>query len=275
MIRLNIKQNLHIHTVYGDGKDKPEEMILEAINQGFNSIGFSEHTYMPYSSYPYQMTVEDMEDYKNEISALKSKYKNQIDVFCGLEYDMYSDVAVDGFDYLIGSVHYLDFDGEKFGFDRGPKEVSAYIQKHFDGNGLMFAKKYFESLKLLPSVHNFDIIGHFDLLIKNNDTLKFADETSKEYLNYGFEAIHDLKGKIPLFEVNTGAISRGYKKIPYPQMAFLKEFKECGFGAVITSDCHNKDYLDCYYNESRELLLAAGFKTQFILTDKGFTEEKL
>ena len=27
-----------------------------------------------------------------------------------------------------------------------------------------------------------------------------------------------------LFEVNTGAIARGYRTIPYPQMEFLKEF---------------------------------------------------
>lgn len=58
------KQNLHIHTTYADGKDNPEALVLEAISRGFTSIGFSEHTYMPFSSYPYQMTVEDMANYK-------------------------------------------------------------------------------------------------------------------------------------------------------------------------------------------------------------------
>ena len=73
-------QNLHIHSTYGDGKDRPEEMIIEAINRGFDSIGFSEHSYMYFSSYPYQMTVEDIQVYKKEIWSLKEKYKNNIKI---------------------------------------------------------------------------------------------------------------------------------------------------------------------------------------------------
>lgn len=268
-------QNLHIHTTYADGSDSPEQIVLKAIEKGFDSIGFSEHTYMEFSNYPYQMTIEDMTKYKNEIYSLKEKYKNQIEIFCGLEYELFSEVPVEGFDYLIGSVHYLDFEGKKIGFDRSVDEVRDFVNNNFGGDALKFAKRYFETLLLLPQKHSFDIIGHFDLLSKTNEQRHFIDTTSKEYLNYGYEAIHNLKGKIPLFEVNTGAISRGYRTTPYPQTEFLKEFKNCGFGVVITSDCHNKDFIDCYYNEAKELLLSVGFKTQFILTKDGFTEEKL
>ncbi len=268
-------QNLHIHTTYADGKDSPEEIVLKAIEKGFDSIGFSEHTYMDFSDYPYQMTVEEMATYQDEIYTLKEKYKNQIDIFCGLEYELFSDVPTEGFDYLIGSVHYLDFEGDKLGFDRGVEEVRAFVDSNFGGDGLKFAEKYFETLLLLPQKYNFDILGHFDTLTKTNELRRFIDTSSKEYLNYGYEAIHNLKGKIPLFEVNTGAIARGYRTTPYPQMEFLREFKNCGFGVVITSDCHNKEFIDCYYNEAKELLLAAGFKTQFTLTENGFIEEQL
>ena len=81
---MNHLQNLHIHTTYADGRDSPEEIVLKAIEKGFDSIGFSEHTYMEFSDYPYQMTVADMPKYKNEILSLKEKYKNQIEIFCGL-----------------------------------------------------------------------------------------------------------------------------------------------------------------------------------------------
>ena len=275
VIELKIKQNLHIHTVYADGKDKPEEIVLEAINKGFNSIGFSEHTYLEFSDYPYQMTVEDMYRYKNEVLTLKEKYRDKIEIFCGLEYDFFSDVPTEGFDYLIGAVHYLDFGDEKLGFDRGAKEVASYVQRNFGGDGLAFAKKYYETLQLLPTVGQFDILAHHDTVIKTNEILHFVDTSSKEYIRYGIEAIHELKGKIPLFEVNSGAIARGYNKTPYPQMEFLKEFKACNYGAVITSDCHDKNYIDCYYKEMRELLLAAGFKSHFVLTENGFVEETL
>ncbi len=272
---MSIKQNLHIHSTYADGKDAPEEMIIEAIGRGFDSIGFSEHSYMSFSPSPYQMTVEDTEDYKKEIRLLKEKYKGQIDIFCGMELEMYSLVPTDGFDYLIGSVHYLDIGGEILGFDRGLEETVDYINRNFGEDGLKFAKKYFETISRLPERDGIDIIGHFDLVTKNNEKGRFIDTTSKEYLYSGFEAIAALKGKIPLFEVNTGAISRGYRTSPYPQTEFLKEFNRLGFGVVITSDCHDKSFIDCFYDEARELISAAGFRSKWILTDGGFKEVEL
>ena len=272
---MNTKQNLHIHTTYADGKDTPEEIVLKAIERGFDSIGFSEHSYLRYSTYPNQLTVNKMGEYKKEINGLKTKYKNDIDIFCGLEYDFYSDVDTDGFDYLIGSVHYLDCGGKILTFDHGLKEALDYVNDNFGGDSFAFAKRYFETVSRLPEKGDFDIIGHFDILTKNNEIGKFIDTTSKEYLNLGFEAIHALKGKINLFEVNTGAISRGYRSSPYPQTEFLKEFNRLGFGVVITSDCHDKNYIDCFYDEAIEILSEAGFKSKFILTEKSFEETVL
>ncbi len=269
------KQNLHTHTTYADGKDTPEEMILEAMARGFDGLGFSEHTYMPFSSFPYQMKIEDMSRFKDEIRALKEKYRGKIDIFCGLEYEFHSDVPTDGFDYMIGSVHYLEFDGEKAGFDSNLEQVRHFLAQYCNDDAMVFAKKYFETVAMLPKRGNFDIIGHFDLLTKNNEQGRFLDVNDKQYLAFGYEAIAALKGKIPLFEVNTGAISRGYRTTPYPQMQFLKEFKRQGFGAVITSDCHDKNYLDCHFEESVALLKEAGFQTRYILTDDGFKEVDL
>ena len=269
------KQNLHIHSTYVDGKDTPEEMILQAMERGFDSIGFSEHSYLRYSTFLHQLTETDMVRYKEEIHALKAKYRGSIDIFCGLELDFYSEVPTDGFDYLIGSVHYLNIDGNIVTFDRGVQDTLAYIATYFGGDGLAFAKKYFETVACLPEKGQLDILGHFDLLTKNNAAGQFIDVSSKAYLDAGFETIAALKGKIPMFEVNTGAVSRGYKTTPYPQMEFLKEFQRQSFGVVITSDCHDKNFIDCYYEEAEELIREAGFQTKWILTETGFREVEL
>ena len=272
---MNNKQSLHIHTTYADGKNKPEELVIRAIERGFGSIGFSEHSYLAYPVSSHQMTVADTENYKREIAQLKSKYKGKIDIFCGMEYDIYSDLSTDGFDYLIGSVHLLDCGGDISDFDLGPEATHEYIDKHFDGDGLAFVKRYYETVATFPSVKSVDILGHFDIVVKNNEKLGFVDTASKEYLDLGYAAIHSLRGKIPFFEVNTGAIARGYRSIPYPQMEFLKEFRRLGFGAVLNSDCHNKDFIDCYYDEATQLLIEAGYKTKWILTTDGFKEVAL
>ena len=266
------KQNLHTHTTYVDGRDTAEELILEAIARGHGAIGFSEHTYLTYSTYPDQLTPDKMVCYKNEIEGLKRRYRNQLQIFCGLEVDYYSDVDVTGFDYLIGSAHYLACGSGIFTFDRDLASTEAYINAHFGGNAIAFAKKYFETVALLPQKYPIDIIGHFDLIAKNNLAGKFFDIASREYLTLGYEAIHALRGRVPFFEVNTGAMVKGTMLHPYPMLDFLKELRACGFGAVITSDCHDKRYLDGGFAEAAEALRAAGFASKYILTENGFQE---
>ena len=269
------KQNLHTHTTFADGKDTPEELILEAIRRGFQGIGFSEHTYTPYSTYPNQMTEEKMPAYREQIAGLKEKYKGQIDIFCGLEYEFTSQVPAQGYDYLIGSVHYLQVADGMRTFDRGLEEAGLYIRNYFDGSGMAFAKAYFETVARLPEKGDFDIIGHFDLLAKHNEKGRFFDTRDKAYLELGYEAIAALRGKIPFFELNTGAVGRGHATTPFPNLAFIEEFRRQGFGVVITSDCHDKNQMDFYFREAEQLLLAAGYRSHWILTESGFEEAPL
>lgn len=271
---MNTLQNIHTHTTYCDGIDTPEQLILAAIKKGFGGIGFSGHSYMFYSP-DHSMSISGTEDYKKEISILKEKYKDQINVFLGLEFDQYSEIELNGYDYLIGSLHYLKIRDEFVGFDRSAEVVSQVIDKHFDGNGMAFAKEYYSQLSMLPEYGKFDIIGHFDTITKNIEKIKFFDVKSKEYLEYAIGAMEALRGKIPFFEVNTGAIARGYRTTPYPYKNLIKIFREMGFGAIITSDCHNAEYLDCAFEDARKLLFECGFREHYILTDSGFQPVEL
>ena len=268
------KQNLHTHTTYCDGKDTPEEMIREALKKGFTSIGFSGHSYMYYSP-NWSMSLEGTEQYKKEITELKQKYEKEIDIFLGIEVDMFSEIDLSGYDYLIGSTHYLPMGDEKVGFDRSSEEVERVIKEYFGGDGMAYAKKYYQTLSRLPEYGSFDIIGHFDLITKHCEKRQFFDVDSKEYQFAAIEAAEMLAGKIPYFEVNTGAISRGYRTTPYPSPFIMKELKRLGVGVVITSDCHNSAFLDCAYDLSAELLKECGFKEHYVLTKQGFVAQEL
>ena len=263
------KQNLHTHTTFCDGKNTPEEMVQKALSLGFESIGFSGHSYMHFSP-DYSMSLKGTEDYKKEILALKKKYAGQIDVFLGLEFEMYSEVELSGYEYLIGSLHYFKFGDSYAGFDRKADEVQRVINEHFGGDGLAFARKYYEKLCELPDYGKFDILGHFDLITKNIEKCHLFDIDSPEYKKAAVSAIDALSGMIPFFEVNTGAISRGYRTSPYPTLDLIKEFRSRGFGAVISSDCHNGKDLDCGFENARELLRAGGFGERYILTNDGW-----
>ena len=271
---MNSLQNLHTHSTYCDGKDTPREMIETAISKGFGGIGFSGHSYMFFSP-SHSMSLEGTEEYKKEIAALKEEYKNKIDVFLGLEFDAYSVVDLSGYDYLIGSFHYLKIGDEYVGFDRSADEVARIINVYFGGDGMAFAKECYRQFAILPELGKFDILGHFDIMTKNIEKQKFFDTDSEEYLKYAFEALDAMRGKIPLFEVNTGAISRGYRTSPYPMKNILKQMKEWGFGAIISSDCHDAKYLDCAFDDARELLLECGFNEKYIWTPSGFKAVEL
>ncbi len=266
---MNNLQNLHTHSTYCDGKDTPEEMILTAIEKGFDSIGFSGHSYMSFSK-NLSMSLEGTEEYKKEIQSLKEKYKDRIDVFLGIESELLSGVDLSGYDYIIGSVHYFKVNGEHIGFDRDADTVNNIINTYFNGNGMKYAKAYYELLADMSSYVSADIIGHFDLISKHCENINFFDINSPQYLKYAFEAIDALRGKIPFFEINTGAIARGYRTTPYPSIPIIKRLLECGFLPIITSDCHNKNDLDCHFTECVDMLETCGIKERYILTKTGF-----
>ena len=183
---------------------------------------------------------------------------------------MYSEADMSVYDYLIGSVHYLKDGDEYIDFDKGVQDVENIINNNFCGDGMKYAKAYYSTLAKLPCYGKFDIIGHYDIITKHCETKKFFDTDSKEYKDLAFDAIHSLRGRIPFFEVNTGAIARGYRTLPYPSVDIIKEMKNLGFCAVITSDCHDKRMLDYKFDEATELLRECGYKEKYILTKDGF-----
>ena len=117
-----------------------------------------------------------------------------------------------------------------------------------------------QKFEVIPNPLSFsEFIPKEKLITKNIEIIPFFDMYSKEYINAAVEAMEALQGKIPFFEMNTGAISRGYRTTPYPTIPLLKELKRLGFGAIISSDCHDGTYLDHGFDTCREMLKEAGF----------------
>ena len=156
-----------------------------------------------------------------------------------------------------------EFDGPATSFEK-------MINDHCGGDGLTFAKEYFRQLTWLPDFAPIDIIGHFDICTKHQDSHPFFDTDSKAYRDAALGAVEALAGRVKLFEVNTGAVARGLRTTPYHQDFIIKELRNKGFGVVISSDCHYKEKLDCHFAESVELLKRCGYKEKFILTKDGF-----
>ena len=120
-----IRENLHTHTLYCDGENTAEEIILKAIEKSWTDIGFSGHSYMDFDE-SYCMT--ETEKYRAEILALKEKYKGQIRVWLGLEKDYFSEDKKEAYDYIIGSVHYVFKNGKYFAVDESADVIKNAVE---------------------------------------------------------------------------------------------------------------------------------------------------
>ncbi len=271
-------QNMHTHTTYCDGKNTPEEMVQKALELGFDTLGFSIHAYMWYSEIMGKRGDQSPK-YIEEIKRLKEVYKDKIKLSLGIELDMYAPVDLSQYEYIIGSMHYFKFgkDEKPVPFDRNDETVAKLINDYFDGDGMKYVRRYYEEIVTMHDVvgKKIDVIGHFDLITKNNANLHYVDTTSKEYQTYAIDALRELAKKTDIFEMNTGAVSRGYRTLPYPDDFILKELKNLGKGVILSSDCHNREYLNVYFDEGLERLKANGFGEVYIYSDGKFVPQSL
>ena len=268
------RQNLHTHTSYGDGKDTPKQIIEHAKSIGFDSIGFSGHSYMHYSP-KNSMSQESTKAYIQDIRALQKQYEGEIEVYCGLEFDMYSIVDLSEYDFVIGAMHYFQKDGRYIPFDRSVEWVQGVIDEEFGGDGLRYARAYYENFAKITDYGRVDIVGHFDLITKHAERHSFFDQADKKYQSYALDALHTLAKTVGVFEINTGAIARGYRTTPYLAPFLLKELKRIGGKILFSSDCHDKTFLDCNFKQSIEYAKSCGFTEAVILKQGKFTEVKI
>ena len=262
------KTNFHTHTVYCDGKDTPEELVVTAIQKGFTSLGFSGHSFFEIDK-SYCMSSESEQKYFDDISALKEKYKGQIKILCGIEQDIYSAPARYPYDYIIGSVHNIYKNGEYLIVDGSVSQYNDILNKHYNGDFDLFAKDYFEVIATVVEKTNANIIGHFDLILKNMERVGYIPTPA--FYEYAKTAVLKLlKYNVP-FEINTGAMARGYRTTPYPDLQILKIIHDNGGSIIVSSDCHQKENLDFGFEKAREIAKKAGFTNQAIITEYGIT----
>ncbi len=268
-----IYSDIHVHTKYCDGKNEPEEIVKKAIEMGFLSIGISGHSYTE-RDMSFCMDLEGTKKYADEINLLKIKYP-QIDVLLGIERDYYFTPDGIDYDYIIGSLHYVEKDGILLSVDES-EEVFVYnVNKYFDGDYKAFAECYYKKLKDIVVKTNADVVGHIDLVTKFNDNNKYFDEGADWYKTCVADAIKEIAETKPVFEVNTGAMSRGYKQKPYPSKFILEEIKKAECGIIITSDCHNIDNLGYGFDYATKLVKNCGFNKVKILTKNGFVDKEV
>ncbi len=230
--------NYHTHTTFCDGNNTPEELVLEAIRLGCAEIGFSGHSYTFFDE-SYCMSLDGTQEYKNEVCRLKQKYGDRIRIYLGIEQDYYSAEPTDDYDYVIGSVHYVQKDGMYLPVDGGRESQINIVERYYGGDYYSFAEDYYRTVADIYQKIKCDMIGHFDLVTIYNDGNMLFDTADKRYRDACLGALESLEKEPVAFEINTGAVARGYKKDVYPSDEVLERLKKSKKKLVFSSDCHD------------------------------------
>lgn len=261
--------SVHNHADFCDGRDPLEAMAAAASAQNIQYFGISCHAHTPIPSDAGAVLPRDMTAYRAAIAAVREQYAGRMEVLAGIEWDSWSDVTPEGFDYWIGSVHYQrSAEGVYYAADWSAEQFAACRDEMFGGDALAVTEGYFWAVGQVAERRP-TILGHIDLITKLNAGSRFFDEESPRYRAAALEALHRTDPDKTLLEINTGGVSRGYRTAPYPALFLLREWREMGGNIILTADAHRKEHLLFGYEQASEIARTAGFAETAILTAAG------
>jgi len=157
-------------------------------------------------------------------------------------------------------------------------EWSRGVNDGFGGDAEEAACEYWKAVVHMVRAGGFDIVGHLDLVKKNNrnpgDGFSF-DPEGKRYREAAIEAIEAIASQNLVVEINTGGLNRGGTTECYPSPWLLSELRKRNIRMVVNADAHRAEHLDGHYAEARRALRAAGFDQTVLLTDHRWVAEAL
>lgn len=220
--RRNIMKNdYHIHALahgeYSYTREWVQEFINCAIKRNIKEMGFSEHS-------------EFIKDVDHNILEELKKNK-QVSIKFGVEIDYQSEkekkilgfINKNSFDYIIGSVHFID----GWGFDHPDNEVD-FNKKDTDE----VYKDYFDLLKKSVQSNYFDIVGHLDLI-----KIWGHQPEKKSVLSYVEPVLLEVQKRNMVIELNSAGLRKAVGEI-YPSRDIVERMFEMNIPITFSSDAH-------------------------------------
>lgn len=229
----NVIANYHTHTTrcgHACGEDR--EYVEAAIEAGIKIMGFSEHTFYPTGfKSGMRMDINDADGYFKSIEDLRREYKNDIQIYAGLEteyFPEYFDSLLDfakqyPLDYMIMGQHFVP-----------DEEHGVYVGNPF--TDLSILDMYVENVIAGMKTGKFMYVAHPDLP-------NYVGDDKEEILTAAFSKICKAAKEcnVPL-EINMLGHTR---KIQYPSDRFFKVASQYDNDVIIGMDIHNPKH---YHN---------------------------
>src|SRR5438477_4039029 len=243
-----------------------DPFVAAARAAGVDEIGFTEHVYYFRQTrrlwtIPFQVErcVYDLDAYVGAVvhareRGLPVKLGLEVDYVPGREEETRDLLAPYPWDYLLGSVHYID----GFGVDGEPRLL--------DEVGVEEAwSRYFETLAAAARSGLFDSLSHPDLV----------KIFGARVMSFDYAAVADAIGESGIaVEVSTAGLRKPVREL-YPHPELLAACRERGVPVTTGSDAHAPDLVGRDFDRARELLRSAGYETVTIFDRRRARQEPL
>lgn len=243
----------HTHTpLCRHATGEPEDYVDAAIRAGLTEYGISDHA--PAQPEPFddwRMLECQLPDYFDWILRAKARAGDSLEVRTGLECDWLKgcETWIESlanrypWDYLIGSVHYLD----GWDFDN-PAWLGRWAKTDVDAAWT----RYWQSYTAMARSGLFDILAHPDLI------KKFSYRPQGDLRRFYEPCIEAIASSGSTIEINTAGLHKPCAEA-YPEPRFLELAAEAGIPLIISSDAHAPDEVARDFPLAIEIAKAAGF----------------
>lgn len=248
----------HCHTTWSDGVVSVAEMVIAAKKAGLDEVGISDHyVLMPGNkTVPWSMPLEKLSEYVEEIRSIASRQTGII-VRLGLEADYFPETVQDlkhrlqkfDFDYIIGSVHFIDH----FPVDESSQLWDSQTEQQRDELWI----KYWQKVKELARSRIYTFLAHPDL------PKRFGHRATRSMQTEENSALDALKEAGMGLEINTAGWRLPVKEA-YPTMQILQAARKRDIPLYINADAHGPDMLTYEFPRARELASKAGYSAEDI-----------
>ena len=257
-----MRADYHTHSNYSDGSFL-WSMLSAAEDAGLDAIGFADHCNVwPDDSYTVRKKAMGFnldlthERRREAIDHLRDRFDVRVFDAVEMDYDPDHEAAIEtflddvGFDYAVGSVHFLD-------------GTNVHLEGQFADRPAaereQLVETYFDDLVSLVESELFEIAAHVDIVERNPALRGFATEEQYHRVAAALEASRTVP------ELNAGRVDAEYGQI-HPTPAFLDVLLEYDVEFVLGSDSHEPETLGSRKEELEKFVAAHGVPTTTLST---------
>ena len=262
------------------GEGTLREVVEAAVARGYRTFGVAEHA--PRIEPRYLLAEEiamgwdvaklerDFESYARTVRQLAEEFADRLEILCGFEAEVvppnrYARIMKRlrrdfGFDYMVGSVHWVD------------DVIVDYTQEEFDRAVAMqgglepFAVRYYECVTEMVRALKPEVVGHLDLIRKLAGD-QHAVETPP-IRRAAARTLDAIREHGCIIDVNTVALRRELGT-PYPAPWLVHLARDMGIGFCFGDDSHFPADVGQGIAEAREYLLKHGVGHITVLERRG------